>query len=215
VIAMRTTRTRLADPLDRGSMLGSSAGSSQGGLAAVALIILGAVVLADETLEGLDADADSTLTIAWALVIGAASPAVWRALRKIVYARVGPVRRDYERDLAAGEQQNEANKKGQQKALNDARDARIKAKAKRDANRRSRERRIVPVPADELRNRMRLAFAAEPGQIEINDATTEALDELIIDQLDPSSAVEAEEEEIEALDRAIGALELLQSQQEP
>lgn len=70
------------------------------GLAAIALIILAEVVLADESLEGIQAEAGSTVTIAWALVIGSASPAVWRALRKVVEARVAAARDQDSKKLA-------------------------------------------------------------------------------------------------------------------
>jgi hypothetical protein len=62
-------------------------------------------------------------------------------------------------------------------------------------------------------NRKRGAFAMDPDQIEINEATRDALEQLTIDPPeDAAVAEEAEEDEIQALDRAIGALELLQKQ---
>jgi hypothetical protein len=184
------------------------------GLAAVALLILSAVVLGDESLKRLQAQAGSTANIAWAVAIGASSPAVWRGLRKIVEARVGALRRRYERRLSARDEKLRMTKRALPATLKSSREARDKAK-KISAGRRGpagRPGKRLLVTEPELSSLLKTALLEQPPPArdierrvasELSSLSTE-----VADEEEPAEEVEA----LESLDKTIGALELLERQ---
>jgi hypothetical protein len=188
------------------------------GLAAVALLILSAVVLGDESLKQLQARAGSAVNIAWAVAIGASSPAVWRALRKIVEARVAAVRRRYDRRLSAQQEKLRMTKKAIPATLKSSREARDKAKkssagrARRPASPSVRPGKRLLVTEPELSSLLKAALSAQPPPAreierrvagEISNLPTE-----VADEDEPAEEAEA----LESLDKTIGALELLERQ---
>lgn len=184
------------------------------GLAAVALLILSAVVLGDESLKQLQAQAGSTANIAWAVAIGASSPAVWRALRKLVEARVGALRRRYERRLSARDEKLRMTKRALPATLKNSREARDKAKKIAAGRRRpaGRPRKRLLVTEPELSSLLKTALLEPPPPArEIERRVTSELSNLpteVADEEEPAEEVEA----LESLDKTIGALELLERQ---
>ena len=59
-----------------------------GGLAAVVVVMIGAASGAEEPAEALERAAQSDLAVAWAIAIGSSSIAVWKAIQRIVQARL-------------------------------------------------------------------------------------------------------------------------------
>jgi hypothetical protein len=194
------------------------------GLAAVVFIILGAVVFADESLRGLQANAESNLTIAWAVAIGAASPAVWRALRRIVDARIASVRRQYVKALERDKTTKKHQKKGQETVLKTLKERERIAKDKKRQKAARRTPLLRQVGLDRivvdrlaLEERCQTAYVMDPTSVNDVGAQVQQLLQAVSDEdttqrIREDVAGDAGDEEIAALSEAIVALEVLQSQ---
>lgn len=179
-----------------------------GGLAAVALIILGAVVIADESVGNLTDDTGYQQTIAWAIAIGASSPAVWRAFQAIVEARIAKVRSQ----LSQEEQKVGNVKKAAKKLAEDAKKARGEIRRKGTRAQEPTERRLL-VTQSQLKEQLVLALRKSPlSDEDLENQAGVQLEELTSAGFIPDEVEGPDDEQLASLDRVIGALELLQDQ---
>jgi hypothetical protein len=189
-----------------------------GGLAAVVFIVLAAVVVADESITTLQGQAGTATQIAWAIALGASSTAIWRAIRRIVEARVSSVRREYAEQLSSTKKELEQHKKIKKEALEQLRHAQTRdADRRRAARGRNAVRRAslddgsgghVVVPRGAIAQRLHEAFLREPTSAdEATRLVTQSLEDMTRTVNVPDLEDDAEsDEESSAIDQAIGAL---------
>jgi hypothetical protein len=179
-----------------------------GGLAAVTLLILGALAFADKTPDEV-IKAGTNLSIAWGIAIGASSPAVWRGLRKIVEARTAAVRRYYVKELSSKDEKLKTAKRGQKTALDGLKRVRAET-AKRGRQTKQSGVSHLLAPEAEVGQHIKRALQKDPKTID--DIGAEVAK--VLAKFTP--AEDAEDVELEdgfgSLDQAIGALEALQQQ---
>lgn len=184
-----------------------------GGLAAVVFISL-AAALQNESVKVGDGNLGSESTIFWAIAIGSAAPAVWRAIRRIVDAKVGAVRREFIGELKSKEKELEQEKKAKRVALQKAKDVNQKRKQRNEEARlgviADGRGRAVLVEREDLKNRLAQALLAEPAGRSEDDATRFASQEVanLVSNADVT-ILHPPTVDDEGLDGVIGVLEAL------
>jgi hypothetical protein len=171
-----------------------------GGMGAFAILVIAASFVTKAS------DVDSVLYWAWALAIGFASPAAWRAIRSMAEARVGKIEKKYIARLNQDKERHHQHKKAA---------AVVTKKAQETANvlrnRHQRQRQLVApvvVRRADLHEALREASETEQrGPEAAKDWARTKVDELAL-----TDAVETADEESASFNQLTGALDVLNAQ---